>query len=253
VKVDTGMSRLGFTPERMVEAAFRLRDAGIEVEGVMTHLAGADESADFTRRQLDLFDEAVARLAGRGIEPPLVHACNSGGLAFLRDTHTLARPGLMVYGVKPRPLAPAIDVRPVMQVSADVALVKDVPKGTPVSYGGRWVAPHAARIATIPLGYADGVPRTERMRDAGAFRIGPGRVPVAGTVCMDLTMTDVTGRPDVDAGVEAILFGDDPHVWDLADWAGTTSWEILTSVGTRVPRVYVRAGKVVGVESRYRV
>ena len=251
VKVDTGMSRLGFTPERMVEAAFRLRDAGIEVEGVMTHLACADESAEFTNRQLDLFDEAVARLAGRGIAPPLVHACNSGGLAFVRGTHTLVRPGLMVYGVKPRPLAPAIDVRPVMQVSADVALVKDVPKGTPVSYGGRWKAPHAARIATIPLGYADGVPRTDRMRDEGAFRIGPGRVPVAGTVCMDLTMTDVTGRPDVDAGVEAVLFGDDPHAWDLAAWAGTTSWEILTSVGTRVPRVYVKGGRVVGVESRY--
>ena len=251
VKVDTGMSRLGFTAERMVEAAFRLRDAGIEVEGVMTHLACADESAEFTGRQLDLFDEAVARLAGRGIRPPLVHACNSGGLAFVRDTHTLVRPGLMVYGVKPQPLAPAIDVRPVMQLSADVALVKEVPKGTPVSYGGRWVAPHAARIATIPLGYADGVPRTDRMRDEGAFRIGNGRVPVAGTVCMDLTMADVTGRPDVDVGVEAVLFGDDPHVWDLAGWAGTTSWEILTSVGTRVPRVYVKGGRVVHVESRY--
>jgi alanine racemase len=139
----------------------------------------------------------------------------------------------------------------VMQLSADIALVKDVSPGTRVSYGGRWVAPRPSRIATIPLGYADGVPRTDRMRDEGAFSIGHGRVPVAGTVCMDLTTADVTDRPDVVDGTEAVLFGDDPNAWDLAAWAGTTSWEILTSVGARIPRVYVQGGRVVHVESRY--
>ena len=251
VKADTGMGRLGFATEAFVEAALRLRDAGIEVEGAMTHLASADEDAGITARQLDRFDDAVARLAARGLRPPLIHACNSAGLAFVRPTHTLVRPGLMVYGVRPRPRSPEIDVRPVMQVSADVAFVKDVAPGTRVSYGGRWVAQRPSRIATIPLGYADGVPRTDRMRDEGAFRIGHGRVPVAGTVCMDLTMADVTDRPDVVDGTEAVLFGDDPHAWDLAAWAGTTSWEILTGVGSRIPRVYVQGGRVVHVESRY--
>ena len=251
VKVDTGMSRLGFTMGGVVEAGVRLQGAGVEVEGVMTHLACADEDARATERQLDRFDEAVAALSARGVKPPLVHAANSGGLAFVRPTHTLVRPGLLVYGVKPRPLSPEIDVKPVMQVSADVALVKNVDPGTAVSYGGRWVARRPSRIATVPLGYADGVPRTDRMREEGAFRIGDGRVPVAGTVCMDLTMADVTSRPDVDAGVEAILLGDDPDAWELASLAGTTSWEILTSVGSRVPRVYVDGGEVVGVESRY--
>jgi alanine racemase len=251
VKADTGMGRLGFTNEAFVEAALRLRDAGIEVEGAMTHLASADEDAGVTARQLDRFDDAVARLAAHGLRPPLIHACNSAGLAFVRPTHTLVRPGLMVYGVRPRPLSPEIDVRPVMQLSADVAFVKDVPPGTRVSYGGRWVAQRPSRIATIPLGYADGVPRTDRMREEGGFRIGHGRVPVAGTVCMDLTMADVTDRPDVVDGTEAVLFGDDPHAWDLAAWAGTTSWEILTSVGSRIPRVYVKGGRVIGVESRY--
>jgi len=252
VKADTGMGRLGFAAEAFVEAALRLRDAGIEVEGAMTHLASADEDASLTARQLDRFDEAVARLAARGLRPPLIHACNSAGLAYIRPTHTLVRPGLMVYGVKPRPLSPEIDVRPVMQLSADIALVKNVATGTRVSYGGRWVARRPSRIATIPLGYADGVPRTDRMRDEGAFRIGHGRVPVAGTVCMDLTMADVTDRPDVVDGTEAVLFGDDPHAWDLAAWAGTNAWQILTSVGSRIPRVYVRDGRVVHVESRYR-
>jgi alanine racemase len=252
VKVDTGMGRLGFTPEAFVEAALRLRESGIEVEGAMTHLACADEDAGLTARQLDRFDDAVARLAKRGLRPPLIHACNSAGLAFVRPTHTLVRPGLMVYGVRPRPLSPEIDVRPVMQLSADVAFVKDVAPGTRVSYGGRWVAGRRSRIATIPLGYADGVPRTDRMRDEGVFRIGHGRVPVAGTVCMDLTMADVTDRPDVVDGSEAVLLGDDPHAWDLAEWAGTTSWEILTGVGSRIPRVYVRGGNIVHVESRYK-
>jgi len=252
VKADTGMGRLGFGSEAFVEAALRLRDAGIEVEGAMTHLASADEDAGVTARQLDRFDDAVARLAARGLRPPLIHACNSAGLAFVRPTHTLVRPGLMVFGVRPRPLSPEIEVRPVMQLSADISLVKDVAPGTRVSYGGRWVAQRPSRIATIPLGYADGVPRTDRMRDEGAFRIGHGRVPVAGTVCMDLTMADVTDRPDVVDGTEAVLLGDDPHAWDLAAWAGTNSWEVLTSVGSRVPRVYVQGGRVVHVESLYR-
>ena len=251
VKVDTGMSRLGFATDAFVDAALRLRDAGIEVEGAMTHLAAADEDAGVTARQLDRFDDAVARLLAQGVRPAMIHACNSAGIAFVRKTHTFVRPGLLVYGVRPRPLSPAIEVRPVMQLSADVALVKDVAPGTAVSYGGRWVAARPSRIATIPLGYADGVPRTDRMRDEGRFCIGGARVPVAGTVCMDLTTADVTDRADVLEGAEAFLFGDDPHAWDVADWAGTTSWEILTSVGARVPRVYVEGGRVVAVVSRY--
>jgi alanine racemase len=137
-----------------------------------------------------------------------------------------------------------------MTVSTRVALVKDVPTGTPVSYGGRWIAPRPSRIATLVMGYADGVPRTDRMRDQGEFRIGPQRAPVAGTVCMDLTMLDVTGR-EVEEGDEAVLFGDDPTAWEVADWAGTNAWEVPTNVGARVPRVFVREGRVTAVESRF--
>ena len=108
------------------------------------------------------------------------------------QTHTLVRPGLLLYGLRPRPLGPDVAVRPVMTVSADVALVKDVPAGTAVSYGGRWIASRPSRIATVPLGYADGVPRTDAMRTAGAFALASGLAPVAGTICMDLTMLDVT-------------------------------------------------------------
>jgi len=252
VKVDTGMSRLGFSPAALPAAAARLTEAGaVELVGVMTHLAAADEDADVTRAQLDRFDAAVEDLARRGLRPRWVHAANSAGLAFLRPSHTLVRPGLLLYGVRPRPLAPEIAVAPVMTVSARVCLVKQVPAGTPVSYGGRWVARRPSRIATIPVGYADGVPRTQAMLERGELAIDGARVPVAGTVCMDLTLADVSARPELREGAEAVLFGDDPTAWDVADWAGTNAWETLTGVGPRLPRVYVESGRIVGLESRY--
>jgi alanine racemase len=252
LKVDTGMSRLGFTKEGLLEAAQRLLDArAATIDGVMTHLASADEDADQTARQLDRFDEAVEALRARGITPRYVHACNSAGLAFFRKTHTLVRPGLLVYGIRPQPLSPEVDVRPVMTVSADIALVKEIAAGTPVSYGGRWVAPRPSRIGTIPLGYADGVPRTEGMRDRGEFVVRGRRVPVRGTVCMDLTMVDLTDRPEAADGDEAVLVGDQPEAWEVAEWAGTNAWEVTTRIGPRVPRLFVEGGRVTGVQSPF--
>jgi alanine racemase len=252
LKVDTGMSRLGFAPDTFVEAAQRLTEAkGVELEGVMTHLASADEDRDVTQRQLDRFDDAVAALAKRGIRPRYVHACNSAGLAFFRETHTLVRPGLLLYGLRPRPLSPEVDVRPVMTVGADIALVKEIASGTPVSYGGHWIARRPSRIATVPIGYADGVPRTDRMRDQGQLVVRGRRVPVRGTVCMDLTMVDLTDRPEVVEGDEAVLVGDDPDAWQVAEWAGTNAWEVVTRIGPRVPRVYVDGGRVTAVQSPF--
>jgi len=113
------------------------------------------------------------------------------------------------------------------------------------------VAPRPSRIATLPIGYADGVPRTDAMRDSGQFLIARGRVPVRGTVCMDLTMVDVTDRPDVSEGDEAVLLGDEPDAWEVADRAGTNAWEALTRIGPRVPRVYVESGRVSAVQSPF--
>jgi alanine racemase len=239
VKVDTGMSRLGFRIQEIEPAIHRLEDAeGIHIEGLMTHLACADEDEIATARQLDLFDEAIMRLETLGVRPTLIHAANSAGMAFLRRTHTAVRPGLLLYGVAPRPLSPAIAVKPAMELRARVALVKKVSPGTKVSYGGKFVAGKDALIATINAGYADGIPRTEAMRTKGALRHGEDVLPVAGTVCMDLTMLDATGVPNLVAGDEVTVFGDAPTAWDLAEWAATNAWQILTSVGSRVPRRY---------------
>jgi alanine racemase len=120
-----------------------------------------------------------------------------------------------------------------------------------VSYGGRWTASQPSRLATVSIGYADGVPRTAAMSERGGLAIRGRRAPVRGIVCMDFTMVDVTGRSDVEEGDEAVLFGDEPTAWDVADWAGTNAWQVLTSVGLRVPRVYLEDGRVVAVDSRY--
>jgi alanine racemase len=243
VKIDTGMSRLGFTVADAVAASRRL-DAtdGVVLEGVMTHLSSADEDEAFTAHQLDQFDAFVAELAGHGVRPRFVHAANSAGLSHVRPTHTLVRPGLLLYGLGPRPLGPRLDVRPVMAVSARVAYVKDVPQGTRVSYGGRWIAPRPSRVATIPLGYADGVPRTTAMRERGGFALRGGRAPVVGSVSMDMTMVDVTDLPSVREGDEALLFGDAPTAWEVAEWAGTNAWQVLTGISERVPHQYRDGG-----------
>jgi alanine racemase len=249
LEVDTGMGRLGFPSRGLGERAARLLEAGgVELQGVMTHLPVADEDKTTTERHLDLFDACLADLEARGMRPPLVHASHSAGLFYLRKTHTLVRPGLLLYGLKPRPLSPEISVSPVMSVHARVVLLKDVPTKTPISYGGRWVAERPSRIATIPLGYADGVPRTHSMETEGSLLVKGRRAPIAGRVCMDFVMADVTDVRDVGEGDLVTLFGDDPTAWDVAGWAGTNAWEILTGVGSRLARVYVEGDRVVAME-----
>jgi alanine racemase len=246
VKVDTGMSRLGFSLHEIEPVIHRLEDAeGILIEGLMTHLASADEDQAFTERQLDVFEEAVIRVETLGVRPRLIHAANSAGMMSTRDSHTAVRPGLLLYGLAPRPLGPQVEVKPALELRARVALVKTVAAGTPVSYGGRFVANRESRIATINAGYADGVPRTEAMREEGSVRRGPTSLKLAGTVCMDLTMLDATDAPDLSVGDEVTVFGDAPTAWDLAGWAGTNAWQVLTGVGARAPRRYKLAGEVV--------
>jgi alanine racemase len=252
LEVDTGMGRLGFPPGQSVEIAEKLSRSGrIEVEGLMTHLASADLDCGITESQLDRFDEVISALEGSGVRPRFKHAANSAGLAYLRSTHNLVRPGLLLYGVEPRPLGPAIETHPALTVAARISLIKEVPPGTPISYGGRWLAPRRSRIATIPLGYADGVPRTEIMEREGRLVLGGRRVPVAGTVCMDMLMLDVTESPDIREGDEVTLLGEAPDAWELARWAGTNAWQALTAIGARIPRVYLENGRVTAVSSRF--
>jgi alanine racemase len=246
LKVDTGMSRLGFSVREIESIVHRVEDApGISIEGLMTHLAAADEDRVATARQLDVFEEFIARLQTLGVRPRLIHAANSAGMSSQRDSHTAVRPGLLLYGLAPRPLSPDIVVKPALEIRARVALLKTVGAGTPVSYGGKFVADRESRIATINIGYADGVPRTSAMQERGVVVRNKMAIRVAGTVCMDLTMLDATGATDLAAGDEVTVLGESPTAWDLADWAGTNAWQILAGIGGRLPRRYTLRGEIV--------
>jgi alanine racemase len=192
------------------------------------------------RAQCERFADAVGALAAAGIRPPHVHLANSAAVLAEPAAHfTMVRPGLMLYGYAPAPhLTARAALRPAMRLRTAVAQARRVPAGTPVGYGGTWVARRDSVIATLPLGYADGYHRTASNR--GAMLVRGRLVPIAGRVCMDHIMLDVTDVPDVAAGDPVTAFG--PHAItadDVAGWSETIAYEVLTSIGKRVPRVHV--------------
>lgn len=245
LKVETGMGRLGLPPGEELLALARLC-AGlrrIEVEGVFSHLALAD-SADksHARQQRVAFEAALSDLESVGVRPPVRHLANSAATLELPECHyDVVRPGISLYGYYPSAeVAPTAGLRPALTWLTRVAWVKDVPPGTCIGYGCTYRTPTAARIATLPLGYADGYPRA--LSNVGEVLIGGKRAPIVGRVCMDQIMVDVSDVPGVACGDEAVLLGrqGDQVITadDIARRIGTINYEILTGVGKRVPRVY---------------
>jgi alanine racemase len=243
VKVDTGMTRLGVDAADVRAFVGSARGvAGARVEGVFSHFATADavETAA-AQAQLACFVEAVAAIADLGLEH--VHLANSAAVFSQPPTHfTLVRPGLMLYGYAPAPhLAPGATLRPAMRLRSAVAQVRRVPAGRAVGYGGTYVTTRPSVIATVPIGYADGFHRLASNR--GWMLVRGARAPIAGRVCMDQTMLDVTDVSGVTAGDEVVVVGTQSGETipadEVAQWCETISYEVLTSVGKRVPRVYV--------------
>jgi len=242
LKVDTGMHRVGCTPAEAVDLAERIRaHPGLVLEGLATHLAVADEAdRAFTDAQLDAFDavlDAVTAAVGR---PPIVHSANSAGaLAFPRARYDLVRVGITLYGIDPSPVvAGHVALRPALSLHARVSFVKNLPAGARVSYGLRYELPRPSRIATVPVGYADGVPRGLGAT-GGAVLVGGQRCPIAGTVTMDQLLVDV-GDLDVQVGDAVVLLGTQGDlVIDADEWAqrlDTISYEVVTRLGGRLPR-----------------
>lgn len=242
IKVDTGMGRLGFLegPAREVLEEVAARPE-IRVEGFMTHLSSADgssaEEREFTRAQLRAFAEqvpVVRRAFGEGVA---VHALNSAGiLRWGEFAFDMVRPGITLYGSLPgEGVGDTLGLRPVMRLVTRVVSLKELPDGHPVSYGMRYRCSGARRIAAVPLGYADGYRRT--FSNAAQMTVLGRRVPVAGRVCMDHTMIDVTGVPGVSVGTEVVVMGGTgPSADELARIADTIPYEILVQVGRRIPR-----------------
>lgn len=246
VKVDTGMHRVGLTRAELVAMAQAVTQApGLVLEGVWTHLAVADEPAnDFTATQLDRFADARADLEAAGVSVRLSHAANSAGtLAHPRARLDMVRCGIALYGYVPSAeLAPAWagELRPVLSLRARVSLVKTVAAGEGISYGLTYRPNLDTVVATVPLGYADGVPR--RLSSVGGeVLIGGKRCRMAGTVTMDQVMVDCGPNAEVAVGDEVVFIGQQgaEHI-GADDWAtrlDTISYEILCGIGARVPRV----------------
>jgi alanine racemase len=238
VKVDTGMGRVGMTPATAQAVLPRIAGmTSLRLEGVYTHLARAEDPRR-SRDQLSLFDRLISGCRSAGLSP-LFHAANSAGMLLSPAARLdLVRPGLALYGVPPAPGVQGL--APVLSWRTRVVFLKTVPRGTPVSYGAAWRAPRRSRLATLPVGYADGY---RRALSGNARVLIKGRsVPVVGRVTMDQVVVDVTGVPGVDVGDEVVLLGSQGRrritAVQMAEWAGTISYEILCGISGRVPRLY---------------
>lgn len=243
LKVDTGMGRLG-VPLHAWDAfldrfaAFRW----LRADGICSHLSVAEDAdPTFTREQARRFVEAVQMARARGLRPSLLHLANSAGALYHpRLRLDLVRPGLVLYGVLPGARPPeGLDVHPVMSVATRVLFVKDIPAGVALSYGRTWTAQRPSRIATLPVGYADGYPRA--LSNRAEVLIHGQRAPVRGRVCMDMTLVDVTDvRKPVQVGDEVVLLGamgdDRITAEELATHADTIPYEILCGFSERLPR-----------------
>jgi alanine racemase len=245
LKIDTGMERIGihyYSAHLLQEAA--LKCAHVEVEGIFSHLANADSSdLTHTRLQLERFSEVLRFYERRSLPIPMRHIANSAAvLALPESSFDMVRPGILLYGVYPSLNLPrTIDVKPALAWKSRVVYFKVVKPGHPVSYGSTWQSDHEVRIVTIPVGYGDGYFRS--MSNRAQVIIRGKKYSQVGTICMDQLMVNIEWDSAYN-GDEVILLGESDEekitVENLADWAGTIPYEILTNINTRVPRVYVR-------------
>ncbi|MYA39842.1 MAG: alanine racemase [Acidimicrobiia bacterium] len=246
LKVDTGMHRVGAHPKALPELARRVSGRPpLRLGGIWSHFAVADTDPDFTRRQIEIFDRAV-RLAKAalpaGSPPVLRHLANTPGALFHPDSHLdMVRTGLGIYGLYPHPAArPLIDLRPAMKIVSHVSHVLRHPQGARPSYGRVRPLPASSKVATLPLGYADGIPRG--ISEGGEVLIGGRRFPLAGRVTMDQMVVDV-GDQAVEVGDEAVLVGavgsESISLDDWAELSDTINYEVVSRIGPRLPRRHV--------------
>ena len=243
LKVDTGMGRLGVPlslwPDFLKEVK---RFPKIEIEGVLSHFSMTDEEKGYTQNQWRAFQRAVAIVKEMGISCQYLHMASSATLtAFSTYSGNLVRPGIMLYGSYPSPAFQAlISLKPVMTLKTRIHFLKSVPSETRISYGGTFTTKRESLIATLPIGYADGYSR--HLSNHGEVLIHGKRAPVAGKVCMDFIMVDVTDIPRVSVGDEVILMGrqgrEQITAEEIAVKINSISYEVLCLIGKRVPRVY---------------
>lgn len=255
IKVDSGMGRIGFPPVNSsidkIEKIFKLPN--LEIEGIFTHFAKADEvDKSYTEKQFKNYKWVIEKLEDRNIQIPIKHVSNSAATIDLPEYNlNMVRGGIMIYGLYPSDEVDKekISLNPAMTLKAKIAYLKEVPEGTGISYGQIFVTKRKSKIATIPIGYADGF--TRLLTSKAEVAIKGKRAPIVGKICMDQCMIDVTDIEDVKVGDEVVLFGDGsngvPHIDEVAEKLGTINYEIVCMVGRRVPRVYTKDGKIIKI------
>ncbi len=249
IKTDTGMGRVGLlltnphsSPIHEVESIAKL--PGIELEGIFTHFAKSDYSdKSFTKRQLEIFTDFIYKLRIRGIDIPIKHAANSAAIIEMPETHLdMVRAGISLYGLYPSEEVDKnlIALKPAMELKSKVVYLKKVPAGFRVSYGCTYETGKPSVIATVDIGYADGLNR--RLSSHGYMLVHGYRSPIVGRICMDLTMLDVGHIPDVCIGDEAVIFGrqgdSEITVDEIASMLDTINYEVVSGIADRVPRIY---------------
>ncbi|MBL0389303.1 alanine racemase [Tumebacillus sp. ITR2] len=256
VKADTGMGRLGFTSVEETVRFVRLAQSlpGVVVEGLFTHFATADEAdKSYAEEQVARWNDILRALSDEGLQIPLQHISNSAGiLNFPQLPGNMVRLGISMYGCYPSEDVPRdVKLRPVMKLVSQIVHLKDVEPGTKISYGATFEAKRPTKIATIPIGYADGYSR--QLSNRGELLVRGRRARIAGRVCMDQLMIDVTEIDDVQVGDEVVLYGaqgeDEITLDEVASLIGTISYEVLCAVGRRVPRMYMEGTEIVEVRS----
>ncbi|WAM34540.1 alanine racemase [Caldicellulosiruptor morganii] len=255
IKVDTGMGRIGFLcNQESIATVIKIASlSNIELEGIFSHFSSADDpqSDDFTSEQFLKFENFVKELNKNGVYFKYKHIANSSAaIRFPRYQLDIVRLGLVLYGLYPsEAVKQEINLKPVMSVKAKVINVKEVPEGYPISYSRKYITPCKSRIATIPIGYADGFTRVGS--EKRYVLINGEYAKVVGNVCMDQCMVDVTHIKDVRIGDEVVIIGEqgDREITadDLAAQIGTINYEVICSVSKRIPRVYIKDGRVVKI------
>lgn len=261
VKIDTGMSRIGFfsqTAEGIEESAKEILSIEekfplLEITGIFTHFSVSDDcenNKDYTLKQYENFKTVIEKLEKNGLKIPLKHCCNSGGIVSFPEMHMdMVRAGVILYGLHPsKETEGKIDLKPVMQLKTVVSQVKMIPKNVSVSYGRTFISDKKMKIASVAIGYADGY--SLKFSSKAKMLISGKKVPIVGRVCMDQLMLDVSDIEDVSEGSIVTVFGRDGNkeitVDELAELIGTINYEIVCLIGKRVPRIYVKNGEIAG-------
>jgi len=258
IKVDTGMSRIGYlcTEESAEDAAEIARLSHVEVSGMFTHFAKADESdKTFAKNQLKKYLEFLEMLEKRGIRIPCRHVCNSAGIIDIPEGNLdMARLGIAMYGMYPTDevTKERYPVTPAMEIKTHISMIKTLPAGVGIGYSGTYVTERETRLATLPVGYGDGYPRG--LSNAGRVLIHGKSAPIRGRICMDQCMVDVTDIPEAVQGDVVTLMGRDGAEFISAEEIGATvgnsfHYEVVCDIGRRVPRVYYREGKIAEIRS----